>query len=486
MRFWPFSSTPESRQERTTEEKGYQLSGKNRLAVCILVAAVIADAILSNVSDITDRFLDYRIAIAIFAVVAGLIFLIGLRILVSARQAMAAGQSVGRSDAMSGLKQAFRAVAGAQYAVIAITGLIIVQMVYGLNYSPALLASTTTIGYVLGSAFMAFLSYKFFSWYRSKTRNFMILTFGMATAAIAIAAFTGIVSQNALLLENSASSVGPDSSVEFPKTSGPASSQSEALAQGVYAFSLVVAIVAYFLVWAASAMLLRHYSKKLGSAKFWSVIVLPLISFFTGLAPIMMELPVSNTYFDPGMLPFRLIAISGSISGGILFGVAFLAIARSLARHATGDSSTARVVYYLKISAVGITLLVTALAANIAHGSFPPFGAPTYSFVGTASYVFMLGIYLSAISVSKDIKLRSVLRKIVSEEGRLLDGIGSATNEQDVQKKVSQIARRYSDQIAKETADMQPSMIASEEAIRKYLEDVIDETQKARKDSQAS
>jgi len=51
-------------------------------------------------------------------------------------------------------------------------------------------------------------------------------------------------------------------------------------------------------------------------------------------------------------------------------------------------------------------------------------------------YLVPLGIYSSAISVAEDSKLRQSIRSFAVRESRLLDSIGMAEIEQQVQRKV--------------------------------------------------
>ena len=58
--------------------------------------------------------------------------------------------------------------------------------------------------------------------------------------------------------------------------------------------------------------------------------------------------------------------------------------------------------------------------------SYPPFGLIMISFFGLASYLLLIGIYSSAISVAEDSNLRRSIRSFAMKESRLLDSIGMA------------------------------------------------------------
>jgi len=66
---------------------------------------------------------------------------------------------------------------------------------------------------------------------------------------------------------------------------------------------------------------------------------------------------------------------------------------------------------------------------------YPPFGLARVSFIGLASFLVMIGIYSSAISVSQDTKLRESIRRSAVSESKLLHNIGTAQMEQELQKR---------------------------------------------------
>lgn len=84
----------------------------------------------------------------------------------------------------------------------------------------------------------------------------------------------------------------------------------------------------------------------------------------------------------------------------------------------------------------------------------------------------LIGIYSSAISVSEDSKLRQSIRTFALKESRLLDSIGMAQMEQQIEKRVIEIAKRNQDKMTEETG-IQSSL--TEEDMKQYLEQVIRE-----------
>ena len=82
------------------------------------------------------------------------------------------------------------------------------------------------------------------------------------------------------------------------------------------------------------------------------------------------------------------------------------------------------------------------------------------------------GLYSSAVTVSQDIALRHSIRKSVTEQSRLLDSIGTAQMEQELQSRVLTITEKLSDKMEEETG-VEPSMT---------VEDVKEQIEMVRKE----
>jgi hypothetical protein len=82
------------------------------------------------------------------------------------------------------------------------------------------------------------------------------------------------------------------------------------------------------------------------------------------------------------------------------------------------------------------------------------------------------GLYFSAISVSQDMTLRKSIRKSVIEQSKLLDSIGTAEMEREVQKQVLTVANKTSAAMSEKTG-VEASM--NEGEMKDYVELVIKE-----------
>ena len=160
---------------------------------------------------------------------------------------------------------------------------------------------------------------------------------------------------------------------------------------------ILTSVSSFILTWIATVLLLRHYSRKLGRAKYWIIVSIPLGYFLREFQPLFLysfsDFRMSNPVLF-GIIYNLIFAISKTL-GGLLFGIAFWSLARSLTNETVKG--------YMIISAFGIMLLFTAnQPTGLILVPYPPFGLATVSFMGLASYLFFLGIYSASLSVSED------------------------------------------------------------------------------------
>src|SRR5262249_35617681 len=143
------------------------------------------------------------------------------------------------------------------------------------------------------------------------------------------------------------------------------------------------------------------------------------------------------TFYNKNLVIFRIFSILAGSGGSIFIGVAFLATAKSINR----IHQNSIIVNYMTIAGYGIMTLAIAIETPMYQAPYPPFGIGASASIGLMCYLYGLGIYLSAISVSEDVKLRHAIRKYVFQESNLLDSIGTAQMEQQIEKTVLRITK---------------------------------------------
>jgi hypothetical protein len=109
---------------------------------------------------------------------------------------------------------------------------------------------------------------------------------------------------------------------------------------------------------------------------------------------------------------------------------------------------------------------------------YPPFGLPTICYVGLGSYLILIGVYSSALSVAEDKKLRQIIRASVVNEASLLDSMGTAAMEDRIRQKVAKITREQKSVLIQQTG-IESSLDDSE--ISQFVETVIQEVKRSKR-----
>jgi hypothetical protein len=160
---------------------------------------------------------------------------------------------------------------------------------------------------------------------------------------------------------------------------------------------------------------------------------------------------------------FRLLFRIGTIAGNVLFGLAFFMAVRSLISSKLKD--------YLIIAAIGDTMVGFALSTSAIQ---PTYGVAAHSLVLLSSYLFSIGLYLSAISISQDNSLRKSIKGSMSD---LIGNIGSAQMEQEIEKKVIKLIQKQRKEMEEQTGEF--SYEVTENEVRDYIKLVVDQRKRS-------
>jgi hypothetical protein len=179
--------------------------------------------------------------------------------------------------------------------------------------------------------------------------------------------------------------------------------------------------------------------------------------------------PVEETDLD--VMNNNLIFAAASILTGVIFGAAFLSVSRTLPK----GSPLRR---HMRVAAYGLLLLYVAGGGMVSQAAFPPIGLASVSFVGLSSYLIYSGLYTSAVTVSQDLALRQSIKKSLMEQSRLLDSIGTAQMEKELQGRVLTLAKRASETLEQE---MGVKVSMTEDDMKEYMEILVSEIRNDKK-----
>lgn len=425
-------------------ERGIKLLPATMMVV--ITAALIADISLSFVPDL--QAIPNSWTNATFLVIVS-VFAIGQFIVLRYIE-----QQINEVTARAkGFKTLHKVVKIVQYALATVLVFTAMQLLFTSEYSTVILQIGSSIAYGLSVAVMAFLSLLFLSWYRSN-KNLVVFSYGLSSAVVCISLSLLIV-QNYMLLSGLPAERNSQSEPNLP------------FPNDIMYLTALSSAVSFFLLWFSTALLLHHYSSKMGEAKFWLLIGAPIFSFviqFTVLPQI--TAAYANPYTD--MLYLVLLGnVLPAVTTGILFGMPFWIISRTIQNGVLRE--------YMSIAAWGSVLLQLSSLAGIYPALYPPFGLYGALSTGLAGYLLLVGIYSSALIASNDRKLRLFIKKDTIERTiKLVNIIGEAEMKKEIERQVLKVSKKYTDEITDKTGV--PSSITQQE-IEKYVETVIDEVQ---------
>lgn len=317
------------------------------------------------------------------------------------------------------------------------------------------------VSYVGAIAYLLFLSYHLFRWFKS-IRNYPILLFGLAFSLIIV---NLIVSISYLTMAISYY----DPIIKMKRIKG-ALATVQSPTSGMISLSTIytyLSLIAFVLIWIPTIAQLKRYTMSLGSAKYWVLVTIPLVYYIFPLVADGLGI-FDSLRLDYGS-QFNLIYViffsPYKQVGGLLFGIVFWITALKV------KGMDLRVM--LQLAGTGMILL---FGSTVLHGLTyivaPPFGIIATSFTALAAYLVMLGLYSSAIIFSTDSEVRKDLRKLVQNDASLLHGIGSAEMRRELEHRVLTVTKKHQEEMA-ELSSISSAM--NEDDIKEYLDQVLKE-----------
>lgn len=426
---------------------GLRFNSKKLFVLMVVVTfTTIVDSEIGVVADFIPSHLSSSIGVALFIGIV-IIFAIGQYFILAYIKQIDENT---RARVLH-LRLTHRLVSLAQYVLAGILAVVIFQILQLQQYNLAILYVSYTLSYGLWIVALGLLAKALFEWYRFSSKNIMVLILALSMSAYVINGITGIATHFDMLNQQKPVITSIDIAY-FPEFS------IATLGNQINIVYQIASGVAYVLTWIGTVRLLYPYIRKLGRFKFWTimgaVMVYYLISF--PLFVLGYFTPSENTDAMTIILIFSL----GGIFTGVVFGAAFLSVARTLKKESVLRN-------HMIIAAYGFLLFYIAGSAYAAQAAYPPFGLVSVSLTGLSCYLIYTGLYSSAVTVSQDMTLRTSIRRSVTEQSKLLDSIGTAQMDQELQSRVLTVTKKLSDKMEEETG-VEASM--TEEDIKEHIE----------------
>jgi len=346
-----------------------------------------------------------------------------------------------------------------QYFIIALLMVTIIEIGILREYDTFTLRISILLSLGLSTGLSGLLALRFFLWTRYR-RDYVVVAYSVAAIVLAlnstfVAIFISLEMQNKPnLIDSSRTAITSTMVVNYD----------------IKQFQSNLSFASFVSLWIASIFLLRHYRRKWGLIKFYSIIFIPLVYYLGVLQLVVSSVLVPHNILNTFQLySFNVInSILTRPVGGALFGVSFWLLGKRV-----DDKNISN---YMKFSAIGIILLsMSNQDAGLYLLPYPPFGLSTVTFVGISSYLLFIGLYYTSISISLDTELRKSIDKSVGAEFKFVSNIGRYQLERDIEDRVKGITKL----VAKELeANSGVEASPESENIQEYIRAVIKEKEK--------
>jgi hypothetical protein len=430
------------------------------IIVSIIFITLLLDTSIIRISDLTLKSTPSW-TLGLFLIITAISLLGQNLILRFIKQKVHKSTAVQKSLRLNSM---YKVAVTVHYILAAILVFLILQILMTSRYDVVLLTAAITISYVFAVAIIGILCHQFFSWFRLN-KNYVVSLYGLSSIMLAVNISVTLWLVNSILLTLPGE--------VMPRVLMVAPSATAVNPMLNYAY-IITTITSFIITWCATIGLLKNYTHKMGKFVYWILLIVPLAYFVSQFLVLSLglfgPLLISNPIFF-GLL-FTIIFTLSKPIGGIIFGIGFWLIAKNIQKDNVVRS-------YLIISAYGFLLLFTSNQAMLlTFTQYPPFGLVTISFVGLSSYLVLVGIYSSAISISQDANLRREIRHLAIKESKLLHSIGLSQVEEEVKRRVLHIARINKNELAEAAV---PSALDDED-MNQYLDAVLKEIKMSKKE----
>ena len=342
---------------------------------------------------------------------------------------------------------------------LAIMVLIAIQMVFVQQYNADLLRFQTYLSRLLPLVFLTVLVSSFLNWLRVR-KNALIVLYTISLAIVCANLLVSLYYLDLHFTASPSSVVRPHWIVSYVANLGGST-----LTQSLASAFEILSLVAFLLMWIATVKLLSQFRNKMGTLKFFVLMSIPLVYYlfpFQGyygdvFFPLLVSSPVIFTVI------YILIFSATKQVGAFFFGLTFWTTSSLVYDEVLRKS--------LLVSSIGMAIIFASVElAPLQYRAYPPYGLVTEAYIPIGAYLLFVGIFTSAVQISRNSELRKVFYRNVSAQLDLFKSIGVSQMEKELEERVKLI------QNASAPSEMpyEPDELDPENA-KRILREVIDE-----------
>jgi hypothetical protein len=428
------------------------------ILIYLLIAILSLDTVINQISSGLGITVSSSAGVGLFVAIGVITIFCQLFIL----------QFVGRTSftvrsKVRHIRRMHVGVTVSQYFIIILLAYVMIEIVFAESYSSISSLLVTIVSYSLSILLMGIFTVIFLSWYKGNRSSVLVLLYGLSFATAVIASIALLAVWIYVFSEQMAVTIFPTSDVYYLQAEEGSSWK---LLSEIYQYS---DIASFFLKWGGTALILYHYSHKIGKVKYWFLLSLP-VAYFSLI--IIYHFHIYEPHEELETLIFYGLGSLNATFGGILFYLAF---------RFTSENFNSNQVFrdYLLMAGFGFMLFFSGSQGSVITTVYPPYGFATISSYGLGSYLILLGLYLSALSISQDKQLRNMIKRSTLLESKFLHSIGTSAAERrkDIVSTVLEKAKRQKATIIK---DIGVDTSLSEEDIRSYVNEIEKEEEEGK------
>jgi hypothetical protein len=227
--------------------------------------------------------------------------------------------------------------------------------------------------------------------------------------------------------------------------------------------------ISFISVWFASILLTKQYYKEMWRKRYWTILSVPIIYFLLQYSPLLFTQTGTLSYLlmtsGPAFMYFyNFLLNTVNVGAGILFGISFFLVSRSLSYH--------HLKYNLVICGAGIMIMFSSsISIVLSLAPFPAWAIVSLSFILPASFLILVGIDSATYYIASDSSVRTFLFKN-RKQFQLFQTLGSTETFSVVERRVRNISKLISENLETETL-FKPA--PESEDIKDYVKQVIQE-----------
>ena len=337
--------------------------------------------------------------------------------------------------------------------------LIAFQMILLQQYSADLLRFQTYLSHLSPLVFMIALISSFVSWLRIR-KNTVIILYTLSLAIVSANLLISLYYLDSHFTASPSPVLRPLSIVAYVANLGTST-----ISQSLASVFDILSLVAFLLMWIATAKLFSQFRYKMGTIKFYALMSIPLIYYifpFQGyygdvFFPLLVSSPVVFTII------YILLFSATKQVGAFFFGLSFWSASSLVYDEHLRNS--------LLVSFIGMTIIFASVElAPLQFRAYPPFGLVTEAYIPIGAYLLFVGIFTAAVRISRNAQLRKVFYTNVSAQLNLFKHMGVSQMEKELEESVNIMTKASEPSLM----PFEPEELDSENA-KRILQEVIEE-----------